>query len=139
MVVKAMVNGKAVDAETEFFDGYYFINMTGHEISIDKEDGAAITIPDSGLPKLEATFDIFAKKTEGKTEFVEMIASGPRLNNVPVVIGPSLHIFLLTKEDAVKVSATEFVPEDKIFANHAYVLLAEKDGDDHHYAAISKI
>lgn len=137
--VKVMVNGKAVEAEATFCDGYYFINMTGQAISVDKEDGTAITIPDSGLPKLETTFDIFAERTEGKTEFVEMYTSGPNLNNVPVVIGSSLYIFLLTEEDAVKVSATKFVPEVKIFANHVYVLLAEKDGDDHHYATISKI
>ena len=114
--------------------------MTGSNISIDKEDESILTIPDSGLPKLEATFEVLGRTTEGGTKLVETITTGPKLKNVPVVIGPSsLCIFLLTKEDAIKVSATKFVSNTKIFSTHAYVLVGRKDGNDHHYAGISKI
>ena len=140
--VKVMVNDKVIEAEAGFCGGYYLINMTGDCISLDKEDGETITVPVSGLPKLEIAFEASAK-TEGGTELVEMLTTGPKLKNVPVVIEPSsLVMFLFTKEDAIKVAATRYTPGTKVFSNHAYVLLAGKGGDDqhcYHYAGISKI
>ena len=140
--VKVMVNDKMIVAEAAFCGCYFLINMTGDCISLDKEDGETITVPVSGLPKLEIAFDVLAR-TEGGTELVEMLTAGPKLKNVPVVIDPSpMYMFLFTKEDAIKVAATKYASGTKVFSNHAYVLLAGKGGDDqhcYHYAGISKI
>ena len=140
--LKVMVNDKMIVAEAAFCGGYFLINMTGDCISLDKEDGETITVPVSGLPKLEIAFEALAT-TEGGTELIEMLTAGPKLKNVPVVIDPSpMYIFLFTKEDAIKVAATKYAPGTKVFSNHAYVLLAGKGGDDnhcYHYAGISKI
>ena len=140
--LKVMVNDKVIVAEAAFCGGYFLINMTGDCISLDKEDGETITVPVSGLPKLEIAFEALAT-TEGGTELIEMLTAGPKLKNVPVVIDPSqMYIFLFTKEDAIKVAATKYAPGTKVFSNHAYVLLAGKGGDDnhcYHYAGISKI
>lgn len=140
--VKVMVNDKMIVAEAAFCGGHFLINMTGDCISLDKEDGEVITVPVSGLPKLEIAFEALAR-TEGGTELVEMLTACPKLKNVPVVIEPSsLCIFLFTKEDAIKVAATKYAPGTKVFSNYAYVLLAGKGGDDqhcYHYAVISKI
>ena len=117
--VKVMVNDKVIEAEAAFCGGYFLINMTGDCISLDKEDGETITVPVSGLPKLEIAFEALAR-TEGGTELVEMLTAGPKLKNVPVVIEPSsLCMFLFTKEDAIKVAATKYAPGTKVFSNHA--------------------
>lgn len=142
--VKVIVNDKMIVAEAAFCGGYFLINMTGDCISLDKEDGETITVPVSGLPKLEIAFEALTRtRTEGRTKLVEMITAGPKLKNVPVVIDPSpMYIFLFTKEDAIKVAATKYASDTKVFSNHAYVLLAGKGGDDQHcfhYAGISKI
>ena len=108
--VKVIVNDKMIVAEAASCGSYFLINMTGDCISLDKEDGETITVPVSGLPKLEIAFEALVRtRTEARTKLVEMITAGPKLKNVPVVIDPSpMYIFLFTKEDAIKVAATKY-------------------------------